>query len=241
MIANIGTCARKVEQKVQAVRTPSGKKAREERQRVVSTPVIQMPNKSPALPRGRLIFALDATASRGPTWDLARDLQAKMFREAAPVGKLGVQLAYYRDADECRVSKWLTSGEQLAQLMYQIDCRAGATQIGRILRHALNENAKQPVQALTFIGDAMEEELDPLASLAGGLGRAGVPIFLFQEGRDGAVRKAFRLLALKSGGMYFEFDPNKPRAAAQLSGQLNAVARLVVGDATALQRRITGC
>lgn len=173
MIANIGTCARKVEQKVQAVRTPSGKKAREERQRVVSTPVIQMPNKSPALPRGRLIFALDATASRGPTWDLARDLQAKMFREAAPVGKLGVQLAYYRDADECRVSKWLTSGEQLAQLMYQIDCRAGATQIGRILRHALNENAKQPVQALTFIGDAMEEELDPLASLAGGLWQGG--------------------------------------------------------------------
>jgi hypothetical protein len=183
-----------------------------------------------------LIFALDATHSRAPTWKLACDLQAKMFREAAPVGKLDLQLAYYRDGDECRASKWVASGEQLAQLMNKIDCRAGATQIERILRHALNEHAKAPVQALTFIGDAMEEELDVLACLASELGKVGVPIFAFQEGRDPTVRKAFRLLALKSGGMYFEFDPSKPRAVAQLSGQLNAIAKHVVGDATALRR-----
>jgi len=193
-----------------------------------------MSNRGPALPRGRLIFALDATASREPTWHLARDLQAKMFREAAPVGKLDVQLAYYRGFDECRASKWVASGEQLAQLMNRIDCRTGSTQIGRILQHALNENAKQPVQALTFIGDALEEDLDPLAGLAGELGRAGVPIFMFQEGRDAAVRQAFQLLALRSGGRYFAFDPNKSRAVEQLSAQLNAVARLAAGDAGAL-------
>ena len=33
--------------------------------------------------RGRLIFALDATMSRQPTWDTACTLQADMFREAA--------------------------------------------------------------------------------------------------------------------------------------------------------------
>jgi hypothetical protein len=203
----------------------------------MNTPVIHMTNKSPALPRGRLIFALDATASREATWHLACELQAKMFREAAPIGKLDVQLAFYRDTDECRASNWLSSGEQLAQLMNKIDCRAGATQIARILRHTLRENEKATVQGLTFIGDAMEEELDLLAGLAGELGKAGTPAFFFQEGRDGAVRKAFRLLALKSGGMYFEFDPTKPRAAAQLSVQLNAIARLVVGDATALPRK----
>jgi hypothetical protein len=31
--------------------------------------------------RGRLIFALDATASREPTWDRASHLQAEMFKE----------------------------------------------------------------------------------------------------------------------------------------------------------------
>jgi hypothetical protein len=50
------------------------------------------------------------------------------------------------------------------------------------------------------------------------------------------VRKAFRLLALKSGGAYFEFNSDKPRAVEQLSEQLNAVARLAVGDADALLR-----
>ena len=32
--------------------------------------------------RGRLVFALDATMSRQPTWDMACTLQGDMFREA---------------------------------------------------------------------------------------------------------------------------------------------------------------
>jgi hypothetical protein len=88
---------------------------------------------------------------------------------------------------------------------------------------------------LVFIGDAMEEEIEELATMAGKLGTLKVPIFLFQEGRDSAVRSAFRLLALKSGGAYFEFNPNTSRAVELLSEQLNAVARLAVGDAKALQ------
>jgi hypothetical protein len=198
--------------------------------------IIMGGEKNPALPRGRLMFALDATASRAPTWAIARDLQAKMFREAAPIGHLDVQLVYYRGADECRASKWVSSGEQLAQLMNRIDCQAGGTQIGRVLKHTLRENERAAVQALVFIGDAMEEQLDTLAAMAGELGKQGCPIFLFQEGRDPVVRKAFRLLALKSGGGYFEFSPDKPRAVEQLSEQLNAVARLAVGDREALER-----
>ena len=44
--------------------------------------------------RGRLIFALDATMSRQPTWDSACALQADMFREAASAGGLDIQLVY---------------------------------------------------------------------------------------------------------------------------------------------------
>ena len=198
--------------------------------------VIIMGGQSPALPRGRLIFALDATASREPTWAIARDLQAKMFREAAPVGKLDVQLVYYR-GDECRASKWVSKrGATRAADESGLTCEGGLTQIGRVLDHALRENEKAAVQALVFIGDAMEEQIDVLADAAGKLGTQGVPIFIFQEGRDAAVRRAFRLLALKSGGAYFEFNPDKPRAVEQLSEQLNAVARLAVGDFEALDR-----
>ena len=202
---------------------------------VITTVTTVTHDQSPALPRGRLMFALDATASRAPTWAIARDLQAKMFCEAAPIGHLDVQLVYYR-ADQCRASKWVSSGEHLAQLMNRIECEAGYTQISRVLAHALRENEKAAVQALVFIGDAMEEQIEELAAMASKLGTLGVPIFLFQEGRDPAARKAFRLLALKSGGAYFEFNPNASRAIEQLSDQLNAVARLAVGDVEALSR-----
>ena len=42
--------------------------------------------------KGRLIFALDATMSRQPTWDMACALQADMFREAAAIGSLDIVL-----------------------------------------------------------------------------------------------------------------------------------------------------
>ena len=191
--------------------------------------------RSPALPRGRLMFALDATASRAPTWAIARELQSRMFREAAPIGHLHVQLVYYGGAS-CRASRWKESGEELAQVMNGIACEAGSTQIGKVLTHAIQENEKAPVQALVFIGDAMEEEIEELAVKASELGKAGVPIFIFQEGTDPNVRTAFRLLALKSGGEFFEFNPKRLRAVEQLSAQLNAVARLALGDVEALQR-----
>jgi hypothetical protein len=46
--------------------------------------------------RGRLIFAMDATMSRQPTWDLALGLQADMFHAVKEVGSLDVQLVYFR-------------------------------------------------------------------------------------------------------------------------------------------------
>jgi hypothetical protein len=200
-------------------------------------------DESPALPRGRMIFALDATGSRAATWAIACKVQAEMFRAAAPIGRLDVQLVYYRgnsERQECRASKWKSSGEEIARLMDMIDCRCGVTQIGKVLDHALRETEKAPVQALVFIGDAMEEGIAELAAMAGELGARDLPIFIYQEGRDAAVRKAFRLLALKSGGEYFEFNPETSRAVEQLTEQLGAVARLAMGDTEALERLESG-
>ncbi len=188
-------------------------------------------NAPPALPRGRLAFIVDATASREATWALARERQADMFRAAD--SRLDMTLIAYGGAS-CRATPWVSSGDELARLMSTVTCRAGFTQIGRAFDHVLSEHAKAPIQAVTFIGDACEEEPNVLAGKASALGAAGVPLFMFQEGRDPAVRSVFRLLALRSGGEYFEFDPEKPRAVELLSEQLNAVARLAVGDAKAL-------
>jgi hypothetical protein len=178
--------------------------------------------------RGRLIFALDATASRQPTWDMAMQLQSEMFEE---VSNLDVQLVYYRGLGECQASGWVSSGERLANLMTKITCRAGKTQIGKVLAHALRESEK--AKTLVFIGDAMEENIDELAATAGELGRRGVKVFMFQEGADAQVEYAFREIARLTGGAYCRFDASAPRQLAEL---LRAVAVYTAGGLQALAR-----
>src|SRR4030081_3902698 len=89
--------------------------------------------------KGRLVFALDATMSRQPTWDMACALQADMFREAAALGSLDIRLVYYRGLNECRATGWISDSAQLAKLMGKIDCRGGNTQIGKALSEARRE------------------------------------------------------------------------------------------------------
>jgi hypothetical protein len=181
--------------------------------------------------RGRLIFALDATASRQPTWDAACDLQADMFREAAAIGGLDVQLVYYRGLDECRASQWVSQAGHLATLMERIDCRTGYTQIGKVIAHAKRETQILKVQAMVFVGDAMEEKLGDLRHAAGELGLLGVPAFMFQEGDDRITEQAFREIARLSRGAYCRFDPG---AAHQLAELLRAVAAYAAGGVKAL-------
>src|SRR5690606_29753719 len=137
---------------------------------------------------GRLILALDATMSRQPTWDLACRLQAEMFDAVGQAGGLKVQLVYFRVFGESRASRFVGDTGSLKDLMVKIDCRGGQTQIGKVLAHALKETAREKVNALVYIGDAMEENVDALAEKAGRLGLHGVPAFFFQEGRDPAAQ-----------------------------------------------------
>ena len=181
--------------------------------------------------RGRLVFALDATMSRQPTWDSACALQADMFREAASIGGLDIQLVYFRGLGECRASGWVAGAEKLAGLMSAIDCRGGHTQIGKVLSHTRQEFAKQKVQALVFVGDAMEEAIDDLSVVAGELGILGVPVFMFQEGGDPVAESAYREIARLSRGAYCRFDTG---AASQLGELLRAVAAYAAGGIKAL-------
>jgi hypothetical protein len=182
-------------------------------------------------PRGRLIFALDATMSRQPLWDTACHLQADMFNEAAAVGGLDVQLVYYRGLQECRASAWVSDARALGGLMEKIDCRGGHTQIRKILAHARRETENRRVQALVFVGDAMEEPLDDLCAAAGALGLLGVPAFVFQEGNDPVAEQAFREVARLSRGAYCRFDAG---AAHELAELLRAVAAYAAGGMKAL-------
>src|SRR5438067_5413999 len=181
--------------------------------------------------KGRLIFALDATMSRQPTWDMACALQADMFREAAALGSLDIRLVYYRGFNECRATGWISDSAQLAKLMSRIDCRGGNTQIGKVLSEARREATASGVRAVVFVGDAMEERVDDLCAKAGELGLLKVPVFMFQEGHDLIAEQAFREIARLTGGAWCRFDPG---AAAQLRELLRAAAAYAAGGRQAL-------
>jgi hypothetical protein len=182
--------------------------------------------------RGRLIFAMDATMSRQPTWDMALKLQADMFAEVKAIGGLDVQLIYFRSYDECRASKWVSDPEALARLMTGLQCLGGFTQISKILAHARREAEKRKVNALVYVGDCMEEQVDRLAAMAGELGILGVPAFMFQEGNDPAAALAFKEIARLTKGAYCRFDAG---SAAQLRELLRAVAAYAAGGRKALE------
>jgi len=200
---------------------------------------------------GRLVFALDATMSRQPSWDLACSLQGQMFDVAAATGGLAVQLVYFRGLAECRASGWVGEPRRLTGLMNGIDCRGGQTQIGRVLSHIRDEERRVPVRAFVYVGDAMEEEADGLCAIAGELGLRGVRGFMFQEGGDPAASSAFAEIARLTGGAHARFDANAPNslldllkgAAAYASGGREALLRLagqspaVRGLLTAMERR----
>jgi hypothetical protein len=194
--------------------------------------------------RRRLIFAIDATASRESAWDLAAQLQASMFETAARVGGLDVQLVYYRGTDEVRCSSWFSDAGELVRRMNMIRCMAGTTKIGRVLQHIRTENAREKISAVIFVGDAMEEKPQELYDAAVGL----PPVFMFQEG-DGLalyvdmrgeyvvdhpplkVETVFREIAKLTNGAWARFDAG---AAAKLDELLQAVAAFAVGGVKAL-------
>ncbi len=193
--------------------------------------VAQTPLTKKAGERGRLLFAMDATASRQPAWDRACNLQASMFEETAALGGLDIQLCYYRGFGEFHHTGWTANTGSLLRQMTGVTCLGGLTQIGRVLEHAIRETEAKHINALVFVGDCMEEDIDQLSHLAGRLGILGVPAFLFQEGHEPNAERAFREIARLTKGAHCRFDAG---SAQQLRDLLSAVAVFAAGGRKAL-------
>ena len=193
-------------------------------QKVAALPAVQKSGT-----QGRLMFALDATASR----EQAMQLQAEMFLAARDAGGLQVQLTYFRGFAEFYKTPWCRDSGTLLGLMTGIQCRGGTTQIERVLRHALSENKAKRIHCVVYVGDSMEESAEILYQLAGQLGMLNVPLFMFQEGADPLARASFTRMAKLSKGAYSHFDS---ASAAQLRELLRAVAVYASGGLQALEQ-----
>jgi hypothetical protein len=116
--------------------------------------------------------------------------------------------------------------------MAPVLCQAGHTQIGKVLKHTREQNAREKVNALVLVSDACEESPSALYAEASELG--GVPIFLFQEGSDERVAGIYGNLARISGGAFCMFDTG---AAQSLADLLRAVAVFAAGGIKALAKQ----
>jgi hypothetical protein len=181
---------------------------------------------------GRLIFAMDATASREPTWDRACRIQGDMFSATKDLGGLEIQLAWYRGLGEFEASPWAADSKTLVARMTDVYCRAGETQIGKVLQHAIAETGRRRVNAVVFVGDCVEESADALCGLAGRLGLLGVPVFIFHEGGEPTARRCFEEIARLTKGAYCPFDSS---SAEMLRDLLAAVAAFAAGGRVALE------
>jgi len=195
--------------------------------KVANTPVINKTGES-----GRLIFSMDATASRKPSWDTACQIQGQMFEETSSLGGLSIQLAYYRGYNEFSSSAWHNKSADLLRSMTEVTCLGGMTQIEKVLQHAIRETKISKVNAVVFVGDAMEENVDSLCKYAGELGLLGTPVFIFQENSDPVATMAFKQIAKLSNGAYCLFNTY---SAQQLKDLLSAVAIYAAGGRKALE------
>ncbi len=214
------------EKRTDLTRPSTGAEVAEFLRQVAAAPVVRAVGA-----RGRLIFAMDATASREPTWDMACQIQGQMFQETAALGGLDVQLCHYGGFGEFDASPWMQGSRALLERMTAVRCRSGQTQIAQVLRHTTAETRRAKVNALVFVGDCVEESVDELCVLAGELALLGVPAFLFHEGTDPIVERAFRQIARLTRGAYCRFDAASPQ---QLRDLLSAVAVYAAGGRRAL-------
>ena len=154
-----------------------------------------------------------------------------MFVAADALGGLDVRLAFYRGFDELKVSRWTSDGRELARLMGAVRCLAGRTQIGRLLRYAGDQRRDSRLDAVVFVGDCCEEDVDQVGHEAGQLGLLGLPVFVFQEGDDRIASRLFPQIAKLTHGAYCKFDRSSPD---QLKKLLGAVAAYAAGGREAL-------
>jgi hypothetical protein len=113
-----------------------------------------------------------------------------------------------------------------------VRCLGGRTQIKKTLLHTIRQTKARRVNALVFVGDSFEEDIDEVCEIAGELGVRGVPAFMFQEHDDPIAAGAFRQIAKLTGGAYCNFDPSSAR---QLRELLSAVAVFAAGGSAALE------
>ena len=103
--------------------------------------------------RPRLLFAMDATASREAYWNDAKEITGAMF-EAVP-GELDVALAYYSGGRRQETTAFSSDARAFLDKVQAVRCSAGRTAVNDTLDKATQIPR---LKALIYTGDCFEED-----------------------------------------------------------------------------------
>ncbi len=181
--------------------------------------------------RPRLVFAVDATASREPSWESARRITDRMF-DAIP-GALDVALAVHGGSCVHTFTDFSADVDQFRTRAASVRCQAGGTQLCELMQRTLDAGG---VRVMTYIGDAFEESTEVAFALADRFKLRGIKAVILADDADESTLAAFREIASRTGGAVLDFRAGE----LELMGEvLDAVAALAVGGRKLLAARHT--
>jgi hypothetical protein len=190
------------------------------------------PTETGAPSRPRLVFAVDATASREPAWAAARQVTDALVK-ALP-GELDVALAVHGGSRVHTFTAFTSDARTLRDLAAGVDCHAGMTRLLPILAASLK---RQAVRVVIYIGDVFEESVPQGRQLADQMGALGIKLIVLHDTADRGARRdaeVFWDLAKRTGGCVLPFDAT---ASGRLRDILSAVAVYAVGGEKLLRER----
>jgi hypothetical protein len=190
------------------------------------------PTDTGAPSRPRLVFAVDATASREPAWTAARQVTDALVK-ALP-GELDVALAVHGGSRVHTFTAFTNDARTLRDLAAGVECHAGLTRLLPILAASLK---RQAVRVVIYIGDVFEESLPQGRQLADQMGALGIKLIVLHDTADRGARRdaeVFWDLAKRTGGCVLPFDAS---ASGRLRDILSAVAVYAVGGEKLLRER----
>lgn len=186
--------------------------------------------------RPRLLFAMDATASREQSWNVALEITGAMF-EAVP-GALDVALAYHGGGRVREVTPFSSNAKAFLDKVQQVRCIAGVTALNQVLDRATQIGG---LKALIYIGDCFEENSTLAVEFAQQLKLRGVRCFMFHDTSSGGqgydvqtANTVFASIAQITGGALLPFDENSPDLVKAL---LEAIAVYAAQGIKALEQK----
>ncbi|MSP01441.1 MAG: hypothetical protein EXR07_10400 [Acetobacteraceae bacterium] len=193
---------------------------------------IEPPAETGIAPRPRLVFAVDATASREPAWAAARQVTDALVK-ALP-GALDVALAVHGGGHVHTFTAFTNDAATLRDRAAGVTCISGMTRLLPILSTSLKHPA---VRVVVYIGDVFEESVAQGRRIADAMGARGTKLFVLHDTSNRDARRDAEIfwdLAKRTGGCVLPFDANAPGRLREL---LAAVAVYAVGGEQLLRER----